>query len=149
MCAQSKSVAPSKQKRNVNTGGDTPVKEKHNHKRKVVLENTLNVDERQETSATPQVENEAAKAAVIDLVSDDDLSGEWEDYPKPDPLSSRGKEGHSKRVIDRKRGSGAKAKRRGTSSSTKLRLPKGKRQDRKKRASQGNDSTYLGSGSGR
>lgn len=126
-----------------------PVRDEHNHKRKVVSENALNVDERQETSATPQVENEAAKAAVIDLVSDDDLSDEWEDYPKPDPLSSRGQKGHSKRVVDRKGGSGTKAKRRGTSSSTKPRLPTGKRQARRKRTSLGNDSTYLGPGSGR
>ena len=141
--AQSKLVGPKKQQKNVATGDDALVKDEHNQERKTVAEKAFNDDERTETGPTVQLKNDATKTAVIVLVSDDDLSDGWEDYPKPDPVSSRREKGHSKCVVDRKGGGGegAKTKFRGTPPSTKPRLPRGKRQSRAKRASL--DSTYL------
>ena len=141
--AQSKSVGPKEQQKNVATGGDVLIKDEHNQKRQIVAENAFNDDERKETSTTLPLENDSTKAAVIVLVSDDDLSDEWEDYPKPDPVTSRREKGHLKCGENRKGGSGAKSKKRETPLSTKPRLLRGKRQTHTKRSSLGNDSAYL------
>ena len=151
VAAQLKSVSPSKQlqQRKIDTEDGIPVVSQHNNKRNVVLKTTLNVDEQSKTGATLKPEKEASKDNVIVLVSDEDLSDEWEDEPKPDPLSSRGGKTPSQRVGDKIGRAGAKAKRRGAPSLTKTSVPKGKRKTRTKRASLAVDSTYPTTGSGR